>query len=116
MILCQTPTGTRLATPEEAATYTGNWRFAGTYLLRALVLSDPDDRRLLCRLAALKLGATAEEAENATLSRSAMIGGRWVFRTKTLRDGPAHMLRLDDCEDIERAAKALAARVFPEAP
>ena len=71
---------------------------------RQLTVTDPDDQRVIWRLAAGLQDANEEEQQSALLMRSATDPRVWILRVKSLREGPRHLLRVGGATMAEATA------------
>ena len=71
---------------------------------RQLTVTDPDDQRVIWRLAAGLQDANEEEQQSALLMRSATDPRVWILRVKSLREGPRHLLRVGGTTMAEATA------------
>lgn len=76
---------------------------------RQLTVTDPDDQRVIWRLAALQLGATEAQAEVAVILRAER--DWWVLRPATYQSKAFYLARVH-APDLAHATAALCAAVW----
>ncbi len=77
--------------------------------LRQLTVTDPDDQRVIWRLAALQLGASESQAEVAVMLRAER--DWWVLRPATYQSKAFYLARVH-APDLAHATAALCAAVW----
>ena len=83
----------------------GDWE----RVVRRLSVTNPDDRRVIWRLAALQLGATEAQAEVAVMLRAER--DWWVLRPATYQSKAFYLARVH-APDLAHATAALCAAVW----
>lgn len=121
-VVVLTPSGHRLATDAERQRLRGDWLLvlkSSRRLIRRLSYSDPDDRRMIWRLAALHFGYNEEAASTAILSRRPMPDYEdvvdWILVVRVGIDEECIWSPsgdMDQPDDVESATAALCAAVW----